>query len=714
MGAWLVLSKEYPLSEREQQALARLADNPEDLKAHWSRLKKPRSWRDESATPEAAREHVERGGLVGILPSSISCVVLDVDGGGREGATSVIMQLDATAPVANMKSRTEDGRHLWFLLTEAEEIGNRTKHPKFAPLQVDVRGSNGFVWLWEGKEGASRLIQGLRKPIDKVPRKKWDDWFFRAKLQPPPPPPRRPAPAQDEARRNAPYLQAVIESAVKKIGETPEGGGRHTAVFAGAAECARHSAGRAEPIPKSEIFARLRDAGLASGLRDDKELTHQLENGWSTGVQEPRYPEPTSERTPRPRDPAGYVKPPEEPDSDDGAEATGLRAELLELAKSVDDAGEVQDGHQDKLAELQHVAREILAEEAEEAQEQLADRVRRAPTDHAALQLVEQYFKEQEPPLPMGHWYDAPLPEAVLWRCGPNSAATDTPDGTMLSVGEVTVLSGPGGLGKSTICLAIAAASAQGISRKAPVQACGLWVRPGPVVIQNHEDAPVRMKTRLKWYAKEKSAAAWDSIVPLPGPRALWRMDRAASGESRMGEGWTRLWRVVRETDARLVILDAAKYVFPGAPSADPGPIAEFYAKLSEEAERCRCGVLIVGHDTKRARTLARIGEELDAGAVAGSASWQDSARGVLYLHRDWRHPGKLVLEAIKANYGPDGWGALLGIRTVPFRGVDPQPERTMDRVALAARKAKAAAERRRNPRKKTKANKKQSNKDFD
>ena len=419
-------------------------------------------------------------------------------------------------------------------------------------------------------------------------------------------------------------------------------------------------------------------------------------------IADPKYPEEPDSDKPASTPPGRPIEPKEVAEETGGEPEVTLRAELVDLAEEVDAAGAVEDDHRDTLDDLRVAAREIAAEDPGET---LAERVRKAGSDHAAFGLVQSFFEEQAPPKPMEGWYDAPLPEAILWRCGSNSAPGDEPAGAMMSVGEVTVLSGPGGLGKSTLSLAVAAGAAAGMVDKKPVQACGLWVRPGPVVIQNHEDAPARMKTRLKWYAK-KDSAAWKHIFPVENPRALWRMERNSSGESHPGEGWQRLWRLVRETRAKLVILDAAKYIFPGAPNADPGPIAEFYRALSAEAEQCGCGVLIVAHDTKAARNLSRAGEDPGASTVAGSASWQDSARGVLYLHRDLLLPERLVVEAVKANYGPDGWGVLLGIRTVPFRGVDPQFEETMDRITLAARKAKAAKMRQQRTRKKkTKSN---------
>lgn len=174
LGAHFVLSKRYPFAGQEQARLAQLAEHPQRLKAHWGQLKKPRLWRETPASSSAAAAHVKKGGLVGIVPSSLSCVVLDVDGGGTDAAIQVMQKLGMLLPVAKMQSRRDDGRHLWFLLTDAEETSNRTEHPTFVPLKVDVRGSNGFVWLWAGDAGAKQLLKGINSPIDVVARARWD------------------------------------------------------------------------------------------------------------------------------------------------------------------------------------------------------------------------------------------------------------------------------------------------------------------------------------------------------------------------------------------------------------------------------------------------------------------------------------------------------------------------------------------------------------
>ena len=68
---------------------------------------------------------------------------------------------------------------------------------------------------------------------------------------------------------------------------------------------------------------------------------------------------------------------------------------------------------------------------------------------------------------------------------------------------------------------------------------------------------------------------------------------------------------------------------------------------------------LMLTHDTKAVRDAASIGEDIGAGAAAGSGQWYDSPRGMLHLSKV-RGTDIRILEAVKSSYGRDGWGARL------------------------------------------------------
>ena len=104
-----------------------------------------------------------------------------------------------------------------------------------------------------------------------------------------------------------------------------------------------------------------------------------------------------------------------------------------------------------------------------------------------------------------------------------------------------------------------------------------------------------------------------------------------------------------------------------------------------------------MSHDTKEARRAAAAGGKPGAGAVAGSATWFDAARGVLYLFRDPHTEGGRMLQCLAVNHGRDEWGAdLAGVTDVPgvdFAGYELRGNLDRDQ-AEAKRQAWEAAER--------------------
>ena len=254
---------------------------------------------------------------------------------------------------------------------------------------------------------------------------------------------------------------------------------------------------------------------------------------------------------------------------------------------------------------------------------------------------------------PVADWANEAEPAPVLWREPIEEGANATMEhaDAVLSVGECAILAAPGGTGKSYLTLALAAAAADPKNSKAYGSACGLRVRPGPVVLVSYEDSPVRMHARLHAVA---GRAASHAIHCWPDPAPLFVAGEGPGrGDARPASHWAPLWAAVRAINPTLVVIDPVSAALAGASMSEGSPVRAFMRELAREAHSAKAAVLLVAHDTKAARDLVRAGDDPGAGAVAGSATWYDAARGVLYMTRDG---DKRTLKCIKANYGQSGW----------------------------------------------------------
>ena len=246
-----------------------------------------------------------------------------------------------------------------------------------------------------------------------------------------------------------------------------------------------------------------------------------------------------------------------------------------------------------------------------------------------------------------------PEPVSLLQRKGGG--------GAILSAGEIAVLSGEGGAGKSTLAAQLAATAA-GTNDTECALAAGLLIQGGPVVILSYEDRARRVAHRLnavKSYLSEREDAPNALCRVHIADMAGWPLFGIPQGSGRwdppqpLSPGWAATWRYIRslEPRPRLIVIDPVGEAF-AANSNELAGVRAFYGALRKTAEAAECGILLVSHSTKEDRK--KVGAT--PGAVAGSAAWTDAARGVLTLDRegdpDRPNPtDPFTLRLIKANY---------------------------------------------------------------
>ncbi len=116
-----------------------------------------RKWQKTRPDFSKVERHVKGGGLVGVIPASLGCFVVDIDQGGENGLEAVRGVLGK--PVAVIATQRPGSFHAWYRAA-AGDIGNRKW--SLGDAGGDIRGSRGFVVLWD----AATLADGLAQHFD--------------------------------------------------------------------------------------------------------------------------------------------------------------------------------------------------------------------------------------------------------------------------------------------------------------------------------------------------------------------------------------------------------------------------------------------------------------------------------------------------------------------------------------------------------------------
>lgn len=255
-----------------------------------------------------------------------------------------------------------------------------------------------------------------------------------------------------------------------------------------------------------------------------------------------------------------------------------------------------------------------------------------------------------------GDFRDTPEPTPILWRDDPGARFADP----VVCAGECAVLAGAGAAGKSwlTIRLAVEAAKAVDAGEQSGA-ACGLRVRAGRVILVSWEMSPKRIDMATD------AMGAPHGIPCLPYPPPLFPPDPDSYGRVHAeGPDWRGVWDALARASPALLVFDTGPKAMGGADVNATAPVIAFMQAVERELQEIgECAALVICHDTKAMRDAARDGEDMGAGAIAGSGQWYDSPRGALHLSKV-KGAETRFLECIKASNGREHWGA----RLVPMR----------------------------------------------
>jgi DNA repair protein RadA/Sms len=255
-----------------------------------------------------------------------------------------------------------------------------------------------------------------------------------------------------------------------------------------------------------------------------------------------------------------------------------------------------------------------------------------------------------------------------------------------IPMGEVTLLSGDGGVGKSTLALQIALHASIGL----PVLGIQTFdVEQIPTVFLGFEDDEDQIRRRVWALCRAGNI----DLREFETFRAIGRTDRDPTIARTDADGIVRLttfWgQALDEIDDFLrqhepwyedgpyprggdgfIVIDTASVVFDGNESARR-EVTQFIGHLSRFARRHNVTILLVGHVSKSA---------IATGAgYSGSTAWNNAVRARLLLEKPRNDDGGAAdktartLTVAKSNYGPDGISLALRIVDGAFRLDMPQ-----------------------------------------
>ena len=211
---------------------------------------------------------------------------------------------------------------------------------------------------------------------------------------------------------------------------------------------------------------------------------------------------------------------------------------------------------------------------------------------------------------------------------------------------EVTLISGDGGIGKSTIALQLCAASA------ASFLWFGLEVRSGAALYVSCEDDIDEIHLRLEHIMAHHSDADLSRlhILSLAGKDAV--LAKPLNGGMKPTPLFQHIEKAIEHHNIRLLILDAAADVY-GGEEVSRSQTRTFIQILRGLAIRRDCAVVLLAHPSVDGMKTGR--------GYSGSTQWNNSVRSRMYFTRATASgdsepdPDLRILELAKSNRGKIG-----------------------------------------------------------
>jgi AAA domain len=224
----------------------------------------------------------------------------------------------------------------------------------------------------------------------------------------------------------------------------------------------------------------------------------------------------------------------------------------------------------------------------------------------------------------------------------------------LIPFGQITLLSGDGGTGKSLLAVQLGISAASGCPwfgalRVDQTLPASRWFRLHGALIIACEDDAGELHRRVKAIGRsrglEPSRLRGLALIPMAGEDArLISTDRA--GVQTPTDFWQRICHRVRLTRPKLVVLDTASHIFSGSENVR-AEVTGFVQMLQGLAQDVGCAIVLLSHPSVTGMA--------NGSGLSGSTGWNNAVRSRLYLKRDTGDKEVRILEQMKSNYGSIG-----------------------------------------------------------